>query len=93
MSNAKKIDVILPDAVVEPFVEMLAGAPVVAWSVATGLSGRTLRGHATPGLCDAAVAVICRSEDAGAAIAGIEAFVARYGGVATEVDAEGLNLG
>ena len=92
MEQVKKIDVILPEAVMRPFLDLLGHDAVLAYTVATGLAGRTHRGLATAGLTDAAVTVICRAEGVGELVADIAAFLARFGGIATASDATGINV-
>ena len=93
MRQVKKLDVILPEAVMRPFLDLLGDDCVLGYTVATGLAGRTHGGLATAGLTDATVTVICRANGIDPLLSAIAAFLARFGGLATASDATGINIG
>jgi hypothetical protein len=93
MNAIKRIDVILPEALVQPFTDLIESESFQAYSVNTGLSGRSRGGLATAGLCDAAVTILCSIEETPALAAAIEAFLTRYGGVGCITEGQGINCG
>lgn len=92
MKPVKRIDIVLPEAIVKPFIDLIEKHPFQAYSVNTGLSGKSRGGLATPGLCDATVTIICEPDGASGIIRDIGAFLDRYGGVGCVVEGQGLGL-
>lgn len=92
MKPVKRIDVVLPEAIVQPFTDLIERHRFRAYSVNTGLSGKSQGGMATAGLCDAAVMIICDHGDASELVKQIGAFLDRYGGVGCVIEAQGLGI-
>jgi hypothetical protein len=91
MTPVKRIEVILAEALVQPFLEVLEAHSFSAYTVSGGLSGASRSGHATVGLSDAVVTVICGNAEASKILPSVEAFLKRYGGVGCVTDGQGLN--
>ncbi len=92
MTSVKRIEAILPEAVLQHFTDILAREGVLAYATATGLAGRNRLVLAGPGLCDATVTILCRQEEAPRLMADIDAFLARYGGIGSAQDVEALGI-
>ena len=90
MQAMKRIEVLLPEALVPPFTELIEAQRFQTYAVSGGLSGRNKQGAATPGLADASIVILCLADEAGPMIAAVEGFLMRYGGVGTVIDAQGL---
>lgn len=93
MRQVRRLDIVQPEPVVRPVLDLRDHPAVLAYTIATGPGGRTRRGLAVAGLADAAVTVICRTNAPEALIADISTFLVRFGGIATASDATGLNIG
>lgn len=92
MKPVKRIDVVLPEAIVQPFTDLIEKHRFHTYSITTGLAGKSRGGMATAGLCDAAVMIICDLADATELVKQIDAFLDRYGGAGCVIDAEGLGI-
>ena len=93
MQKMKRIEVLLPDALVQRFTEQIEQCQYQTYTISGGLSGRNRQGAATPGLSDASVTILCLAEEAQPMIATVERFLTRYGGIGSVIDAQGINVG
>lgn len=92
MKPVKHIEVILPEAILQVFTDMIETQSFEAYSVYTGLSGKSRRGVATAGLSDASVTILCDQIEADRLIPKIAEFLERYGGVGCVIEAQGFSI-
>ena len=92
MTAVTRIEVILAEALLQPFVEVVEARACRAYAVSTGLSGGSRSGRATVGLSDAIVTIVCTRDEAATMVAGVEAFLRRYGGTGCVTEGQGLNV-
>lgn len=93
MKKLKYIAVILPEAIVQAFIDMIETHKLEAYSVRTGLTGKSKQGLATAGFCDAAVTMICEEADALNLTPPVRDFLNHYGGIGCVIEATGFDLG
>lgn len=93
MKKLKYIEVILPEAIVQAFIVKIEMHKLEAYSVKTGLTGKSKQGLATAGFCDAAVTIICDESDALNLILAVRDFLNHFGGIGCVIEANGFNLG
>ena len=91
MKKLKYIEVILPEAIVQVFIDVIETQKYEAYSVRTGLTGKSKQGLATSGFCDAAVTVICDEAEALALIPAVRDFLKQYGGIGCVIEATGFD--
>lgn len=92
MKPVKYIEVILPDALVQAFTDMVENHDFEAYTINTGLAGKSRHGVATAGLSDAAIKIICNDKQSGTLIPAIGSFLEHYGGIGCMIEAQGLAI-
>lgn len=92
MKPIKYIEVILPEAVLQAFTDMVDKHAFEAYSVCTGLSGKSSRGIATAGLSDARVTILYDQQQADLLVREIGLFIAHYGGIGCVIEADGYSI-
>ncbi|MCA3377207.1 MAG: hypothetical protein INF64_08765 [Roseomonas sp.] len=92
MQTIKRIEILLPEALVQPCKDILNRETILAYTVSVGLSVKNRQGLATAGLCDAAIILLCRPDSAEALCAKLKPFLTRFAALATMAEVEALNL-
>ncbi len=92
MQTIKRIEILLPEALVQPCTDILDQQNILAYTVSVGLSGKNRQGLATAGLCDAAIIILSRPEAAAALLAKLQPFLKRFGAIGTVAEVQALNL-
>lgn len=92
MKPIKSIEVILPEAILQPFTDLIETHEFEAYTVKTGLSGKNRKGIASAGLCDASVSILCDQNDADRLIPAISNFLSHFGGIGYIIEAQALMI-
>jgi hypothetical protein len=90
MYTINRIEILLPEALVQPCTAILDQAAILAYTVSVGLSGKNPQGMATPGLCDAAIIILCQNAAAAPLLAKLTPFLKRFGGIGTMTEVASL---
>lgn len=91
MQTIKRIEILLPEALVQPCTDILDQADIQGYAVSVGLSGKNRQGLATAGLCDAAIIILCRHEAADSLLAKLQPFLKRFGAIGTVAEVQAIN--
>lgn len=92
MQTIKRIDILQPEALVQPCTDIFNQASLLAYTFSVGLSGKNRQGLATPGLRDAAIIILCRYDAAESLFAKLRPFLKRFGGLGNMTEVEDLNF-
>jgi len=92
MTPVKRFEIMLSEPLVSHLVEMLDQHQFQAYCISSDHSGRSTKSIGMGGMSDTIVTLICLPHEANSLLPKLSAFVKKYGGIFTVIDALGANI-
>ena len=92
MTPVKRIEIMLSEPLVAHLIDLLDRHKFQAYCISSDHSGRSTQTIGMGGMSDTIVTLICSLREAEILLPSLNAFVQKYGGIFTVIDAVGANV-